>query len=598
MAPVRRNHRGFRLVAIPILVGLIAASCGGGGDDETAEDTATGGDTAVEATATAEPTATDEETATTEAPTESATDEGTPTTSAAPDEMAPVRGGTLTYLLEAESDTWDIPGANCAVACITVMRQVAEPLAIANADGAVEPFLLESIEANADFTEFTLKMREGITFHDGTPADGAAVQRNLLEMAKGILQGQVMVDLVGNDQDPKAPEQGIVLTDPMTVTVTFTRPFATFPNNIAERSGYLLAPSFWDSPDRASALPVGTGPFVMSEWVRGEQTVLAANPSYWRDGADGQPLPYLDGIVFRPVPDVAARLATMQSGDADAQHDSFGENREFWETEWVDDGNGNAPSASDKETTYLMFNNSKPPFDSPDMRRALALCTNRDEFIAFRSPGNTIANGPFSEGALGFLDDPGFPQFDADAGNALLDQIGRPDEIIYGTTNVPSNLLTAELFADMWSANCGLTVNIDQFDQSELITKAITGDFQVFLWRNHGQSNPGLEFIWWHSRHAEGLALNFGRIKDPALDALLEQTWATTDPAELDELGKQINTIFADGVYNLWLDYTNWVIPYQAGVHGINTMTLPSGTAGDIPSIAGRVWLHEAWKEG
>jgi peptide/nickel transport system substrate-binding protein len=596
MAPVRRTHRGVRLVAIPILAGLIAASCGGGGDDETAEDTATGGDTAVEATATAEPTATAEATAT-DVPDETDTPEVAATTAPPPvEEETAVRGGSLTYLLEAESDTWDIPVANCAVPCITVMRQVADPLAIVNQSGVVEPFLLESIEASADFTQFTLKMRDGIMFHDGTPADGAAVQRNLLEMAKGILQGQVLVDLVGNDQDPKAPEQGIVLVDPMTVQVTFTRPFATFPYNIAERTGWLLAPSFWDDPNRAAAMPIGTGPFKMAEWTKDEQTVLEKNPEYWRMGADGEPLPYLDGIVFRPNPDVAARLATMQSGDADAQHDSFGENQEFWKTEWVDEGNGLAPVASDRETTYLMFNNSKPPFDNPDMRRALALCTNREEYIAFRAPGNQLASGPFAEGSLGYIEDPGFPQFDADAGNALLDQIGRPAEILYGTTNVPSNLLTAELFADMWSTNCGLTVNIDQFDQSELITKAITGDFQTLLWRNHGQSNPGLEFVWWHSRHAEGLALNFGRIKDPNLDALMDQTWQTTDLAELDTIAKDINTIFAENVYNLWLDTTEWNIPYQANVHGINEMTLDDETV-VLPSIAGRVWLHEAWKD-
>jgi peptide/nickel transport system substrate-binding protein len=345
----------LRLVAIPILAGLIAASCGGG-DDESAEDTATAeADTAVSETATAEPTATaEEETPATDAPTEeSSAPEETPATTAAPEEMAPVRGGTLTYLLEAETDTWDIPGANCAVACITVMRQVAEPLTIVNAEGAVEPFLLESIESNADFTEFTLTMRDGIVFHDGTPADGAAVQRNLQEMAKGILQGQVLVDLVGGPD-------GIELVDPMTVKVTFSRPFSTFPYNIAERTGYLLAPSFWDNPERAAALAVGTGPFKMVEWVKDEQTVLEANPDYWRMGFDGEPLPYLDSIVFRPIPDVATRLATMQSGDADAEHDSFGENREFWQTEWVDGGNGLAPTASDRETSYLMFNNSVP----------------------------------------------------------------------------------------------------------------------------------------------------------------------------------------------------------------------------------------------
>jgi peptide/nickel transport system substrate-binding protein len=599
MTPARRTHRGLRLVAIPLLAGLIVASCGGGDDDAddvATEDTGDAGDTAAPATdegGDEEPTADTggEEPAPDEGGDEEPTaDTGGEEPTAPAEDMAPVRGGVLTYLLEAESDTWDIPGANCAVACITVMRQVMDPLTIVNADGVVEPFLLESFEANADFTEYTLKMREGVVFHDGTPADGAAVQRSLQEMAKGILQGQVLVDLDGG------PDGGITLVDPMTVSVKFTRPFATFPYNIAERTGWLIAPSYWDNPDRAAALTVGTGPFKMVEWVRGEETVLEANPDYWRTDGNGEQLPYLDGIVFRPVPDVSARRATMEAGDADAQHDSFGENLEFWETDWVDNGNGLASTADDKETTYLMFNNSKPPFDNPDMRRALALCTDRDEYLAFRAPGNALANGPFSEGSLGFLDDTGFPQFDPEAGNALLDQIGRPDEIIYGTTNVPSNLLTAELFADMWSTNCGLTVNIDQFDQSELITKAITGDFQTFLWRNHGQGNPGLEFVWWHSRHAEGLALNFGRIVDANIDSLLEQTWATTDLGELDSLGQQINQVFGEQVYNLWLNTTEWRIPHQAGVHGINRMTLPSGTT-EIPSMAGRTWLHEAWKD-
>jgi peptide/nickel transport system substrate-binding protein len=590
MTPVRRTRRGIRLVTIPIVAGLIAAACGGGGDGE-ADDTATATEATGaegEATATAEATGDGED-----AP---ATTEGAPSTDVAAttapppvEEATATRGGTLTYLLEAESDTWDVPVANCAISCITVLRQVADPLMIVNQDGQVEPFLLESFEASPDFTTYTMTMREGIVFHDGTPADGAAVQRNLQEMAKGILQGQVLVDLVGGPD-------GIELVDPMTVRVTFSRPFATFPYNIAERTGWLFAPSFWDSPDRAAAMPAATGPFKMVEWVKGEQTVLEANPDYWRMGQDGEPLPYLDSIVFRPNPDVAARLATMQSGDADAQHDSFGENQEFWATEWVDSGNGLAPTASDRETTYLMFNNSKAPFDNPDMRRALALCTNREEYLAFRAPGNELANGPFAQGSLGYIEDPGFPQFDPEAGNALLDEIGRPEQIVYGTTNVPSNLLTAELFADMWSTNCGLTVNIDQFDQSELITKAITGSFEVFLWRNHGQGNPGLEFVWWHSRHAEGLALNFGRIKDPNLDALMDQTWQTLDPAELDTIAKDINTLFAENVYNLWLDTTEWQIPYQSTVHGINEMTLGDETV-VLPSIAGRVWLHEAWKD-
>ena len=598
--------RRSRAVAALVVGALVIAACGGD-DDDTADDTATedtadepadtGGeepadepaDTTAEepADTVAEDTA-DEPAATAEEPSaeEPSAEESSGDGSEMPDEsMAPERGGVLTFLLEAESDTWDIPGANCAVSCITVMRQVMDPLTIINDNNEVEPFLLESFENNDDYTEFTLTMRPGITFHDGTPADGAALQRNLVEMAKGILQGQVLMDLVNGPDS-------IELVDDMTVKVTFGRPYATFLYAIAERTGWLFAPAYWDNPDRAGALAIGTGPFIMTEWVRGERTVLEANPNYWRTGADGAPLPYLDGIEFRPVPDDSARLATMQGGDADATHDDTGEDLEYWRTDWVDNGGQLLPPAPDKEAGYLMFNSGKPPFDNPDMRRALALCTDREEYQAFRAPENDIINGPFSEGALGYMEDPGFPQFDADAGNALLDEIGRPDEIIYGTTNTPSTQLTAELFADMWSTNCGLTVNIDEFDQSELITKAMTGDFQVFAWRNHGQNNPGLEFVWWHSRHTEGLALNFGRIIDPEIDTLMEQIQATTDQTEIDDLAKQVNQGFADGVYNLWLVSTEWEIPYARERPQRGCRDAPvrwPGRADDRrPSVAGR----------
>jgi len=500
--------------------------------------------------------------------------------------MTPQRGGEITALLEAESDTWAIPGANCALSCITVMRTVTDPLTVVNADGEAEPFLLESIESNDDFTEYTMTMREGINFHDGTPADGAALVRHFEEMKAGALQGQVLFDMTG-----------VELVDEMTATITFSAPFSSFPFNIAERTGYLVSPSFWDDENNASALPIGTGPFEMVEWSVDEQTVVEANPDYWRTDANGEALPYLDRITFRPIPDVSTRRATMESGDADVNMDSFAENQEFWETEWVDDGNGLVEADPSREASYLLINNENPPFDNADVRRALALCTDRDEYIAFRSPGSIKADGPFAEGSPGYLADNGFPDFDPVAGNALLDEVGRPDVITYGTTNVPSNLLTAELFQDMWNTNCGLNVVIDQFDQSELITKAITGDFEVFLWRNHGQGNPALEYVWWHSRHATGIALNFGRIVDADMDAALDAMFATDDAAELQAQAETVNEIFGSEVYNLWLSVTDWMNVYRDGVHGVDTVSIPSGNEA-LKSIAGRVWLSEAWVEG
>ena len=605
--------RQVRLVVAPLVAGaMIAAACGGsddaveGGDaGRTETDSESGGseDTAADSTS----DTTGDTTADTMAEGDGESDSTGDTTADTMAEgdgemesMAPVRGGTLTYLLEAESDTWDIPGANCAVSCITVMDAVADTLTIVAEDGTIEPFLLESFESNDDYSEYTMKLRDGVMFHDGTMADGEALHRNMLEMAGGLLQGQVFFDLANgtplNPNNPGDIADSIVLNDDGSVTVSFNKPFATFGNNLAGRTGWLIAPSFWDDPNRAGALMVATGPFVMQEQVRGEQTTLVANENYWRMGQDGEPLPYLDGVNFRPVPDVSTRRATMESGDADVNMDSFGENLEFWQTEWVEQGNGILEPDAAREVGYLMFNNSKPPFDDPDVRRALTLCTDRDEYLAFRAPGNTKANGPFAEGSTGYIEDTGFPEFDAEAGNALFDEIGRPDVINYGTTNVPSNLLTAELFADMWSRNCGLNVAIDQFEQAELITRALTGDFEVFAWRNHGQGHPGLELVWWHSRHADGLALNFGRIRDERMDELLFESWTTVDEAELDSIAQEINRQFASEVYNMWLAVTEWANPYVDGVHGLQRVTLESGKKNQ-GSLAGRVQVDEAWKE-
>ncbi|MFP5487474.1 MAG: ABC transporter substrate-binding protein, partial [Acidimicrobiia bacterium] len=437
-----RSRTSRALVAPLVALALVAAACGG--DDDSADEPDTEEPAGEPADDGGDEPADDGGDEPSEEPPAEPSEEPADGSSEEPSEepaeepaMAPQRGGTLTYLLEAESDTWDIPGANCAVACITVMRQVMDPLTIVNENGEIEPFLLESFEPNEDFTEFTLTMREDVTFRDGTPADGAAVQRSLTEMANGILQGQVFWDLANGSlfSDPAGtPADSIELVDPMTVRVSFARPYALFGNVIAERTGWLIAPSFWDNPDRAGALPVGTGPFQMVEWTRGEATVLEANPNYWRTDPNGEPLPYLDSIVFRPVPDVAARRATMEAGDADVNQDSFGENREFWNGEWLENGGQIVTPAPDRETSYLMFNNSVPPFDNPEMRRAVAHCTNRQEVLDFRAVGAKLTDGPFSEGSLGYVADPGFPQFDPEAGNAILDEIGRPEAIVYGTT--------------------------------------------------------------------------------------------------------------------------------------------------------------------
>ena len=591
---------GLRLAILAVAFALVAVACSsdGGDSDSTSEDpSGTESETPTEPDATAsDDTGSDDSGSgdTGSEPTGTAEEPATPEDTATPEDemvMQPQYGGTLTYLLEAETDTWDIPNANCATSCITVMRAVADPMTAVNMDGVAEPFLLEAIESNADFTEFTLTMRDGVTFHDGTPVDGAAIQRNLVETATGVVQAQLLVDLENGTDS-------IELVDDMTVKVTFSRPFSVFPYFISDRvGGYVMSPTFWDDPDRAGAFPISTGPFRMVEWTRDERTVLERNENYWRADPTGNQLPYLDEVVFRPNPDASARQATMEAGDADANMTSNEQQVAFWMTTWIEEGGQLVEPNPARATSYLLLNSGAPPFDNPDMRRAVALCTDRSEYLEFRAPDSQLANGPFAEGDIGYVEDTGFPEFDPAAGSALLDEIGRPEVINYGYQDTPANRLTGELFADQWSTNCGLDVQFESFDQSELITRALTGNFEVFNWRNHGQGNPGVEEPWWHSSHTSGLALNFGRIIDPTIDDLLDQAWATDDRADWDNIAQEISRVFGDQVYNLWLNSVDWINAYQGDVHGVGEITLESGNPAQ-GVIAGRAWVQEAWKEG
>ena len=498
---------------------------------------------------------------------------------AAPEPVAePVYGGTLTFGLEAETGQgWNPATTQCAVACHTVMRAIFDPLTIEGPSGQPEPYLLESFEANSDFTVWTLKMRPGITFHDGTPADAAALATHFDNLRAGTLTSLIM----------RRWDSWTVIDD-LTVEVRATGPVAGLPSLLAGQMGYLAAPSQYADPDGA-ANPVGTGPFVFTSWTQDQALVAERNPDYWKTDAEGRQLPYLDKVVFRAIPDSDARDLALQSGDLDVHHTNTPldapDNRERYKV--VEEG-------SFFQTTYMMLNAAAPPFDDIRARQAVAHCTDYETYNLLRVGGTVpIANGPFGPNTPGHLADSGFPTYDPEAGRALWSQLDNPGSVEIGTTNDPFNRTTTELISQMWN-DCGIDTRIIQVDQGTLITNAVLGLFQTFLWRNHNGSSLEAERTWWHSEYAEGLAINFGRAVDPALDAALEAAARTTDPEELRALAEDVNRAFAAGVYNVWLNWSLWMLPHLDHVHNLAKLTLPDGRE-ILNLIEGRAFLTETW---
>lgn len=541
----------LRLVAVVGAVGLVASACSsGGGNGETAR-----GEGAERRAGTSDCTFDN------------------------PDD-----GGKLIYAVEADTgNAWTPANSNMAISGHTVAKLVYDTLTLLDQDGNAVPNLATEWAGNADFTEWTFTIREGVSFHDGTALDGAAVADNINRLTKSVLTGAAMRDVAE------------VTSDGQTVTVKMARPFAQLPKVFSTQLGYIASPTWLaevDADPARAQQPVGTGAFKFKSYTpgNGNSFVGECNPAYWREG-----LPRLDEVEVQVLEDIQSRANALINGQIDAMHTSNADEiakfrdrtAEFQLQELTDL----------QESAYILLNNAETvtlpgadsaipnPIADVRVRRALAFATDNQTLIEARGAGIVpAANGPFPPGYTGHLDDPGYPQFDLDEAKKLVDEWEAENgdlKIAYATTSDPFNRVTAELLKAMWE-EAGIGVSIDTIEQSQFIILALTGQFQSFGWRNHGRPDPVFEDIWWSSETAiaaPGIALNFGRIADDVIDENLKVLRESDDPAARKAAAEAINRRFGEQAYNLWNSWTIWATVAKPGVEDLVTgYTNPDGT--------------------
>ena len=556
----------LRMGALLLAFGLIAAACGGSDDsgDDASGDNPRGEE------------------------------------SSDPDDGAePQRGGSIIFAREAEtSSPWTPSAMICDVACHQAIKGIYDTLTWPDADGEVHGMLLESIEPNADFTEWTLTPRDGIQFHDGTPWDVAALDTHFSTMRDSVLVGNVFNDIT--DQQVQGN----------TLVLTMRNPWTHFPLFLGGQPGYVASPTWLAAVADGSASeaePVGTGPFEFEAYSPGDSFSMTRNENYWLMAPDGEPYPYLDEIEFLVQDENQTRDNAIISGDIDITHMDSGDSIERLRQE-ADNGTINLFEIDQRqETGYVLINSSDPNAAVSDVRIRQAMAYAFDHVVENQSRNAgifEIANGPFSPGSIGYLDDTGFPEFDLEQATALVDEYesdtGQDATIAYKTTTDPFNLQTAELYRGFWEA-AGMTVTLDQIEQGEFITQALIGNFEAFGWRNHGGFDPDTQEVWWTSENAlpaGEIALNFGRIDDPVIDENLDIVRESQDPAERQAAAEEINRQFAEQVYNIWTSWIIWAIPYQDRVHGVQTpVVMPDGTPSTVTGIGftGAINLQQLW---
>lgn len=489
-----------------------------------------------------------------------------------PDAKEPVYGGTLRYGIEADSlNPWTPQYTALAVSGHMVMRSVFDPLALPTSDLEVRGYLLEDIRHNDDYTTWTLTVRDGITFHDGTPLDGAAVAANLELHRTSPVTG----NFVGDIETVEATNNVVV--------VTTRRPWVSFPVILTGQVGYIASPTWLAAvaQDPAKMLePVGTGPFVFESYVPGVSFTAARNDDYWRDG-----LPYLDRIEYDVYQNIAERSGALLNGSADIIHTSNGDEIAKFRDRL---GVFNMVEAREfGETTYVLLNVGNPtsPVSDVTVRRAMAHALDYEIIKTARNGGVLeIPNGPFQPGAIGYRGETGFPTYDPELASDLVaawEEENGPLAITFTTTSDEFNLISAELYAQFWEA-AGIDVTLETIDQSEYIGFALVGNFEAYFWRLHSGYDPDQQWPWWTSENARDYgtpATNFGRIRDEVIDANLEIIRTSGDDAERRQAAEAINLRFAEQVYNIWLGWAITAIIFDPAVQDVNTeFTLPDGS--------------------
>ncbi|MFJ4159375.1 ABC transporter substrate-binding protein [Microbacterium testaceum] len=298
---------------------------------------------------------------------------------AAPADAEPKTGGDLVFLIDSLGATWIPNNSSISSYQGQIWGNVTDKLVYVDAEGNLSPWIAESWDENADKTQFTLHLKSGVTFSDGTPLDAAAVVANIDIWAKG--RPDEGINRIG--LFPSANYQGAKAVDATTVTVSFSAPTLSFIPTLAYHGSILLSPETLALPaDQQADLTkdVGSGPFVVEKVAEGDSVVLKRRDDYdWGPQAVGhEGAAYLDTITYKQVAEPTLRTASVESGQAQVAYNASPQDLDALKQEGL----------TVETPRYLGFvngyalNTSVAPFDDIKVRQAVQHGIDRDEILS------------------------------------------------------------------------------------------------------------------------------------------------------------------------------------------------------------------------
>jgi peptide/nickel transport system substrate-binding protein len=251
----------------------------------------------------------------------------------------------------------------------------------------------------------------------------------------------------------------------------------------------------------------------------------------------------------------------------------------------------------------MLPNVEKPPFNNFDCRKALAQGVDVNALNQISNLGTyRIAKQVFDTEIMGYVDDPGFPEYDVDAAKESISKCkaangGEFEFDLQSTFDQDTQALAAETKRQLEAL--GVTVNLPSpVDQAQIISLAVAGNVDAFSWRNYPGQDPDTLYVWFFG----GSIVNFNHINDEVMNEALTEGRTNPDTDARTEAYETFNKRMSSQAYNLWTWYTKWFLGASGDVKGFVGPNLPNeaGEPGDqeaVDVLAGYHQLLGLWVE-
>lgn len=427
----------------------------------------------------------------------------------------------------------------------------------------IVPQLAVGHEWSADNKALTLKLRPGVTFHDGEKFDAAAVKYNI-ERHK-TMPGS-------NRRGELAPVSSVDVVDPMTVRLNLSAPFSPLLAQLADRAGMMVSPKAAQAAgDKFAAKPVCSGPFKFVERVAQDRIVFERFAQYWNKDAI-----HFDKVVYTPIVDATVRLANLKSGQLDfiervapSDMEKIKAEKKLKTSQITEIGYQGITinvGKSDRAKQNALGRDAR-------VREAFELSIDRQGLAQVVMDNEaTVGNQWVAPNNAYYAKSLPVPKRDIAKAKALLKAAGEPNPSFTLVTPTTSDAQRLALVVQAMTREAGFDVKIQATEFATSLNMADKGDFDAYVLAWSGRADPDGNLF---SFHGCKQPLNYSGYCSAETDELLKLSRTQRDPAERKKTFEKIAARVLAERPIIYLYHRNWLWAYSPKLSGVRN--IPDG---------------------